>query len=327
MAEQILSVVENEHMFETKYRPQTIEECILPTHDKEVFMELVKRGKIPHLILQSNSPGTGKTTVAKALCNDINADMMFVNGSDCKIDFVRNELTRFASSVSLEGRQKVIVIDEFDRAGVAESQRHLRTFMETYSKNCSIIMTANNLEGIIQPLRSRANVIKFGIPTSEDRIVMMKQMIVRLKTICEKESITLAPEGKGLVVLKELVVKNFPDFRETIKQLDHYATKGVLDEGILSLITDGRGSVDEVVDALRGQEIGVLRTLSTKWASQYPHLVKELANELYVRVDKPSIFRMYEIVGENNSMQGLAANLEVHIMYMFTRLALEMKWK
>ena len=153
-----LTVNEADFMWEQKYRPGTISECVLPAEDKEIFSALVAKGKIPHLILHSTSPGTGKTTVAKALCNDINAEMMFVNGSDCKIDFVRGPLTAFASSASIAGKQKIIVIDEFDRAGLAESQRHLRSFMEAYSTNCTIIITANNLDGIIKPLQSRCRV-------------------------------------------------------------------------------------------------------------------------------------------------------------------------
>ena len=321
----MLSIKQNEHMFELKYRPQSIAECILPAHDKQTFLKLVSKGKIPHLILQSNSPGTGKTTVAMALCNDINADMMFVNGSDCKVDFVRTELTRFASSKSMDGRQKVIVIDEFDRAGVAEAQRHLRTFMETYGNNCSIIMTANNLEGIIKPLRSRANVIQFGSPTAEDTRAMMKEMILRSMAICENESIELGT--KGINVLAELVKKNFPDFRETIKQLDHYSTNGVIDEGILSIVTNDRGSIDDVIAAIKSKDFATLRALAPKYAPDYPFFIEKLANELYTKISKASIIRMYEIVGENNQMHGLAANVEVHMMYMFTRLVLEIQWK
>lgn len=317
-----LTINAQEHMFELKYRPQSIQECVLPAHDKEIFLALVKKGKIPHLILQSNSPGTGKTTVAKALCADINAEMFFVNGSDCKIDFVRNELTRFASSKSMDGRQKVIVIDEFDRAGVAEAQRHLRTFMETYGNNCSIIITANNLEGIIKPLRSRANVIQFGSPTQEDTRTMMKEMIVRCMAICENEGI----EVQDRKVIAALVKKNFPDFRETIKQLDHYSTKGVIDEGILSIVTNDRGSIDDVLEALKGKDLATLRSLAPKYAPDYSFFIEKLANELYTKVSKASIIRMYEIVGENNQMHGLAANVEIHMMYMFTRLVLEIQW-
>lgn len=320
----MLSIKQDEHMFELKYRPQTIEECILPEHDKQVFLELVKRGKIPHLILQSNSPGTGKTTVANALCNDIDAEFMFVNGSDCKVDFVRNELTRFASAKSMEGKQKVIIIDEFDRAGVAEAQRHLRTFMETYGKNCSIIMTANNLEGIIKPLQSRANVIKFGVPTEVDTRNMMKEMILRTKAICENEKIEIG--DKGMNVLASLVKKNFPDFRETIKQLDHYSTKGVIDEGILSIVTNDRGSIEDLIEALKTKDVASLRVLSKKYAPDYTFLIEKLTNELYPNVDKMSKIRMYELIGENNQCFGMAANAEIHLMYLLVQLMLNIKW-
>lgn len=320
----MLSIKQDEHMFELKYRPQTIMECILPEHDKQVFLELVKRGKIPHMILQSNSPGTGKTTVARALCNDINAEFMFVNGSDCKVDFVRNELTRFASSKSLEGKQKVIIIDEFDRHGVAEAQRHLRTFMETYGKNCSIIMTANNLEGIIKPLQSRANVIKFGIPTENDTRNMMKEMILRTKAICENEGIEIG--DKGINVLASLVKKNFPDFRETIKQLDHYSTKGVIDEGILSIVTNERGSIDDLLEAIKTNNVAELRVLAKKYAPDYSFMIEKLANEMYPQIDKVSKIRMYELIGENNQCFGMAANAEIHLMYLFVQLMLNIKW-
>lgn len=317
-----LTVKANEHMFELKYRPATISECILPKQDKEIFEALVKRGKVPHLVLQSDSPGTGKTTVALALCHDINAETLFVNGSDCKIDFVRNDLTRFASAKSIDGRPKVIVIDEFDRSGLGESQRHLRTFMETYGKNCSIIMTANNLEGIIKPLRSRARVIQFGLPDATDRLEMMKAMIHRAIAICENEGIVV--EDKK--VIAALVKKNFPDFRKTVNSLDHYGTKGVIDSGILSSVLNDRGSIDEVVQALRSKDFKELRALAPKYSADYPVFIEKLTNELYKTVTKPSIIRMYEIVGENNQMFGVAANPELHLMYMFTQLLVEMQW-
>lgn len=319
----LLSVDQTEHMFELKYRPQSIAECILPKHDKDVFLKLVEKKKIPHLILQSNSPGTGKTTVALAIAHDINAETLFVNGSDCKIDFVRTELTRFASSKSVDGRPKVIIIDEFDRSGVAEAQRHLRSFMETYGKNCSIIMTANDLEGIIPPLRSRANVIKFGVPTHEDTIQMMREMIIRSKAICEHENITLGE--KGINVLAELVKRNFPDFRSTVKQIDHYSSNGVIDEGILSIVTEDRGSISDVINAIKNKDVGTLRALAPRYAPEYRYFVKTLCDGLYPLLKPQGVFRMYGIVGENNAMHGLAANVELHMSYMFTRLTLDLK--
>ncbi|HFG0931899.1 clamp loader of DNA polymerase [Klebsiella phage Marfa] len=319
----MLTVNKNEFMFEQRYRPSTIEECILPARDKEIFQALVKKGQIPHLILQSNSPGTGKTTVAKALCHDVNAEMLFVNGSDCKIDFVRNELTRFASSISMEGRQKIIVIDEFDRSGLAEAQRHLRSFMEQYSSNCSIIITANDLDGIIKPLQSRCRVITFGSPSEEDAKSMQREMLKRCIAICENEGIVVEDRK----VLAALVSKNFPELRKTINMLDHYSSKGIIDAGILNVVTKASDSIEAVIEALRNKDIKSLRALAPKYAADYAWFVDKLSSELYTMVTGPSIVRMYEIIGENNQYKGVAASTELHIVYMFIQLAIEMQWK
>lgn len=319
----MLTINKNEFMFEQRYRPGTIEECILPARDKEVFLALIKKGQIPHLILQSNSPGTGKTTVAKALCHDVNAEMLFVNGSDCKIDFVRNELTRFASSLSMEGKQKIIVIDEFDRSGLAESQRHLRSFMEQYSSNCSIIITANDLDGIITPLQSRCRVIKFGNPSEEDAKAMQREMLKRCIAICENEGIIVEDRK----VLAALVSKNFPELRKTINMLDHYSSKGTIDVGILNVVTKSSDSIENVIDALKTKDVKSLRALAPRYATDYSWFVDKLASELYTMVTGPSIVRMYEIIGENNQYKGIAASAELHIMYMFIQLTIEMQWK
>lgn len=317
----MISIDNAEHMFEQKYRPTTIDECILPSRDKALFKTLVKKGQIPHLILVSTQPGTGKTTVAKALCNEINADMLFINGADCRIDFIRSELTRFASSSSLEGRPKVIVIDEFDRAGLGDAQRHLRSFMETYSKNCSIIITANNLEGIINPLQNRCRVIKFAEPTLEDQNSMMKEMIHRLVAICKNENI----EIEDMKVVAALVKKTFPSFRRTVNTLEQYGINGKLDAGILGIIMTERGAIADVIDAIKDRNIGELRKLALKYSNDYPSFVDKLATELYDVVSGPSKIRMYEIIGENNQYFGLAANAEIHLAYMLIQLAVEMK--
>ena len=318
----MLTVNEREHMFELKYRPGSIEECILPAADKEIFRGLVKKKRLPHLVLQSNSPGTGKTTVANALCNDVDAEYMFVNGSGVGIDFIKNELTRFATSKSLEGKQKVIILDEFDRAQLGEAQRYLRSFMESYGKSCSLIITANNLDGIREAIRSRSRVIKFGQPTAEDSVQMMREMIQRSMEICKNEGIVVE-EPK---VLAALVKKNFPDFRSTIVALDHYSTNGKIDAGILSIVMETRGSIDDVLTAIQNKDFAQLRALAAKYAPDYSNFIEKLANELYTRVNKVSILRMYEIIGENNQMKGLCANLEIHLVYMFIQLLKEMQF-
>lgn len=318
----MLTVNENDFMWEQRFRPGTLDECILPAHDKETLKAIVKKGLIPNLILVSASPGTGKTTVAKSLCADTDSDMLFVNGSDCRIDFVRNELTRFASSKSIEGRRKVIVIDEFDRAGVAEAQRHLRSFLEAYSSNCSVIITANSIDGIITPLQSRCRVIKFGEATPEDKTSMMKEMIHRAVAICKNEGV----EVQDLKVIAALVKQNFPDFRKTINQLDQYSQKGVIDSGILSVVMNTRSPVDEVVEALKDKNFKALRSLAPQHVNDYSNFLDKLVNELYSKLPGPSIVRMYEIVGENNQYHGMAANIEIHMTYLFIQLALELQW-
>lgn len=319
----MISVNESEWMFEQKYRPQTLEECILPSSDMKVFKQIVKEGKIPHLILQSNSPGTGKTTIAKVLCSETNSNVLFVNGSDCRIDFIRNELTAFATSSSLEGGRKVIIIDEFDRHGLAEAQRHLRTFMEAYSRNCSVIITANNLEGIIKPLRSRARVIKFGSPDAEESKTMMKKMILRCIDICDNEKIEV--EDKKVIAM--LVKKNFPDFRKTVNDLDLYSKHGKIDSGILSIITHEDTTTKDVIDALKDKNVKELRSLAIKYSSNFNVFVEKLVSDIYPLLSNASIIRMYEIIGESNQFFGLAASIDIHITYMLIQLAVEMTWK
>ncbi|WJZ27930.1 clamp loader of DNA polymerase [Serratia phage 92A1] len=319
----MLTVTESEFMWEQKYRPSTIDECILPAADKKIFEQLIKDKRIPHLILHSSSPGTGKTTVARALAAGIDAEMMFVNGADCKIDFIRNELTRFASSKSLTKSFKVIIIDEYDRSGLADAQRHLRSFMEAYSSNCAIIITANDIEGIIPALRSRARVIHFGKPTEADERPMMGQMLKRLEKICENESVVVEDRR----VLAALVKKNFPEFRKTINTLDFYSKHGVIDAGILSVVLNTSGSIQEVIDALKNKEVKTLRALAPKYAADYSAFVGKLAKELYELLTGPSILRMYEIIGENNQYHGVAANIELHVTYMLIQLAVDTQWK
>lgn len=315
-----LTVDYDNFMFEQRYRPGNIDECILPAHDKKTFKAIIKTGRIPNIILHSTSPGTGKTTVARALVNEIDAEFMFVNGSDAKIDFVRNELTRFASSKTMSPGGKVIIIDEFDRAGLADSQRHLRSFMEAHSKNCTFIITANNINGIIEALQSRCRVIQFGQATQADQLSMMKQMIQRSMKILENENVPV----EDTKVLAALVKKNFPDFRKTINELDYYSKNGKIDAGILSLVMNTRSDIDELISALKDKNVKELRALAPKYASDYSGLVSKLLNSLYTQIQPASIPRMIEIIGENNQYHGLAANIEIHIVFMLVSLAAEL---
>ncbi|APU02341.1 replication factor C small subunit [Aeromonas phage SW69-9] len=316
----MLTVNHGEFMFENKYRPGNIDECILPEHDKKIFKAIIKSGRIPNIILHSPSPGTGKTTVARALVAEIDAEFLFVNGADAKIDFVRDVMTPFASSKTFCKGGKVIIVDEFDRAGLADSQRHLRSFMEAHSKNCTFIITANDLGGIIPALQSRCRVIQFGKADQSDKINMMKQMIVRAEEICAAENI----EVEDRKVIAALVKKNFPDFRKTVNEMDFYASEGKIDSGILSLVLNTRNDIDQVVEAIKARDIKNLRAMATQYTTDYSGFVSRLANTLYPLANGPSKIRMYEIIGENNQLYGQAANIEIHVQYMFVQLSVEM---
>lgn len=315
----MLTVNAGEFMFENKYRPGTIDECILPEYDKKIFKSIVKSGRIPNIILHSPSPGTGKTTVAKALVSEVEAEFLFVNGADAKIDFVRDVMTPFASSKTMAAGGKVIIIDEFDRAGLADSQRHLRSFMEAHSKNCTFIITANDLGGIIPALQSRCRVIQFGKADQSDKVNMMKQMIVRAEAICDAENI----EVEDRKVIAALVKKNFPDFRKTVNEMDFYASEGKIDSGILSLVLNTRNDIEQVIDALKAKDLKSLRAMAGQYTTDYAGFVERLCNSLYPLVNGPAKIRMYEIIGENNQLFGQAANIEIHVQYMFVQLAVE----
>lgn len=323
----MLSVNENEFQWEQKYRPKSISECILPEADKKVFAQIIKQGRIPSMILHSPSPGTGKTTVAKALCNDVGVDYMFVNGADCKIDFIRDQIFTFANSVSLDedkrDKPKVVIIDEYDRAGLSDAQKHLRSFSEAHSDRVTFIITANDLEGIIPALRSRFDPITFGSPTPEDERRMMKEMIIRCKTILDKEGIPV----EEMRVLAELVKHNFPDFRRVMKLLDRYAKHGKIDAGVLGLVLESNQcEVSDVIEALKAKRFADIRKLAPRYTNTYAQFVKKLYNELYTQVKPASIIRMVEIIGENNQMFAHAADKEIHIVFLLMQLMIDMEF-
>lgn len=321
----MISINENEHMLEQKYRPQTIEECVLPKKDKDMFNKIIKSGELPHIILHSERPGTGKTTIAKILCEQMNVEYIFVNGADAKIDYIRENFPSFASSSSLNGkRKKAIIIDEFDRRDLVESQKYLRSFLEAYSHNCSVIITGNDLNAFIEPLKDRCRVIGFGTPTKKDEPEMMKNMVKRLFEICANENVVI--EDKRAIAL--LVKNTFPSFRKTMVTLDQYISKyGKIDVGVADEILNNRSDIDEVIEALKNKNFRDLRAISAKNTHDFANFVTTLCNELYPLVNGQSIIRMYEICGSSNQMYGLAASAELHVMYMLTQLTVEMVWK
>ena len=216
-----------------KYRPQTIEDCILPDATKATFKEFIKKGEVPNLLL-CGTAGTGKTTVARALCEELGCDYIVINGSDegRQIDTLRTKIKSFASAISFENKTKVVIIDEADYLNRESVQPALRAFIETFSENCRFIFTCNYKQKIIAPLHSRTTVIEFKTD-KKDQVGLAGKFMKRMQFVLDAEGVTYKDK-----VLAELLMKYIPDYRRVLNELQRYSSSGTIDEGILSNISD-----------------------------------------------------------------------------------------
>jgi len=228
----MVNTMRDDFLWVEKYRPKAIADTILPAGLKKTFQEFVDNGELPNLLL-SGSQGTGKTTVARALCEEVGADYIIINGSmNGNIDTLRNDIKNFASTVSLNGGRKVVILDEADYLNPQSTQPALRGFIEEFSKNCSFILTCNFKNRIIAPLHSRCSVIDFKIENKE-KPQLAGKFFKRVMTILETEEVTANQK-----VVAELINRHFPDNRRILNELQRYGASGTIDEGILSVSSD-----------------------------------------------------------------------------------------
>ena len=304
-----------------KYRPTTIEECILPEDTKQVFKGFLEQGEIPNLLL-SGSAGVGKTTIAKALCDELGADSYVINGSDEGrfLDTVRNQAKTFASTVSLtsESRHKVIIVDEADNT-TPDVQLLLRASIEEFQKNCRFIFTCNYKNKIIEPLHSRCSVVDFGI--KKDKQKLAAAFFGRVCEILKKESIKFEEK-----VVAEVVTKYFPDFRRTLNELQRYSATGVIDSGILSSGNDF--SIDKVVGHLRKKEF----TNMKKWVAQNmdnePQVImRKIYDGLYNYFDPKSIPEAVLIISEYQYKSSFVVDQEINLVAFMTELMMRCEYK
>ena len=247
----------NEFLFVEKYRPSKVDECVLPSGLYETFKDIVETGEIPNLLL-NGSAGCGKTTVAKAICNELGADYIVINGSDegRLIDTLRTKIKNFASTTSLQGGPKVVILDEADYISAESVQPALRGFIEEFSSNCRFIMTCNFKNRIINPLHSRCTVIDFKIPKSE-KPRLASVFLARLMEICTLEGIKF-----DQAVLAELIMKFFPDFRRCLNQVQRYGIGGEIDTGLLSTLAEEK--ITPLINTLKDKKWGEMR----KWVGE-----------------------------------------------------------
>jgi len=308
------------YLWVEKYRPARISDCVLPDELKSTFSEFVKDKHIPNLIL-SGGPGVGKTTVAKAMLEEIGATYMMINGSEeSGIDVLRTKIKNFASTVSLEGGRKYLIIDEADYLNSQSTQPALRGFMEEFHKNCGFILTCNYKNRIIPALQSRCSVIDFVIPKAEKN---------KLATQFFNRSIQILNENEikfNEKVVAELINTHFPDWRKVLNELQRYSVVGEIDAGIL--VNLGDKNIKELMVMMKKKEFTNVR----KWVvdnldNDSDKLFRAVYDNLYDYVDPSSIPHVVVALGEYQYKAAFVADLEINMMACLTEIMGRTKFK
>jgi len=301
-----------------KYRPQTVLDCILPDRLKQPFQEYVNQKNIPNLLL-SGGAGVGKTTIAKAMCNEIGCDYMVINGSDeSGIDVFRTKIKTYASSMSLMGGRKVIIIDEADYLNPNSTQPALRNAIEEFASNCSFIFTCNFKNRIIEPLHSRCAVVDFTLKNGE-KAQMAGQFFKRIQSVLANETIEYDDK-----VIAELIKKHFPDFRRIINELQRYSQFGKIDVGILNQIGDV--AINDIVKFLKDKDFGAIR----KWVASNDidaaTLFRKLYDNLYDTLKPQSIPQAVVILADYQYKNAFVADAEINTVACLTELMVNLEF-
>jgi len=309
-----------EYLWVEKYRPQTIDECILPKNLKETFKQFIQTGELPNFLF-CGTAGVGKTTVAKALCNEIGAEYLLINGSEeSGIDVLRTKIKSFASTVSLTDSKKVIILDEADYLNPNSTQPALRAFIEEFSNNCRFIFTCNYKNRIIEPLHSRCSVIDFKIENAEKAEIagaFFKRTIGILKT----ENINADQK-----VVAELVTKHFPDWRRVLNELQRYSVSGKIDSGILVNMTED--SFKDLLKNMKDKNFTEVR----KWVakngdSETINIFRQLYDTASVNLESASIPQLVLILADYQYKAAFVADHELNLMAALTEVMSSCKMK
>ena len=312
----------DEFLWVEKYRPKTIEDCILPERTKKTFLDFLDKGEVPNLLL-SGPAGCGKTTVAKALCNQLGVDFYVINGSDEGrfLDTVRNNAKNFASTVSLtsQSRHKVIIIDEADNT-TSDVQLLLRASIEEFSRNCRFIFTCNYKNKIIEPLHSRCAVVEFGIKGKEKQEVATC-FFKRINSILEEEGI-----GYDKKVVAELINKHFPDWRRVLNELQRYSVSGKIDTGILATFSDI--SVNDLIKNLKAKNFSEVRKWCVNNLDNDPSvLLRRIYDSLYDSLVPSTIPAAVLVIAKYQYQIAFVADQEINLLAALTEIMCECEFK
>ncbi len=299
-----------------KYRPKTIEECILPDRIKTLFQQISLEGRIPNMIL-SGGPGMGKTTVAKALCNEVGCDFLMINGSEeSGIDVLRTKIRGYASTVSFDGKRKVVILDEADYLNPQSTQPALRSFIEEFEKHCSFIMTCNYINRIIEPLHSRCQTIDFKI-NKEEKLNVGSNFGKRLYTILDQEEVDYDKK-----VVAEVLMKHFPDYRRVLNELQKYSKYGNIDSGILSQVSEL--DLSELMKYMKDKKFNEVRKWVVNNLDNDPQKVYRKIYDIAEKyVQASSIPQLVLILADSQYKSAFAADHELNLVACLVEIMVE----
>ena len=303
-----------------EYRPKTIDDCILPQSLKTLFQSFIKKGELSNLLF-SGTPGVGKTTVAKALCEQMNCDWIMINGSEeGGIDVLRNKIKNFASTVSLSGGKKVVILDEADYLNPQSTQPALRGFVEEFHKNCRFILTCNFKNRIIEPLHSRFSNIEFRI-SPKDKGKIATKLFERVTYILKEQNVEYEES-----VVAELIKKHFPDFRKLINELQRYSVSGTIDAGILVNVSDE--NLKTLVSHLRDKEFGNMRKWVVNNLDNDPvKIFRKIYDSMYTTLQPETIPHAVLIIADYQYKSAFVADQEINLVACLTELMSQVKLK
>ena len=313
----------SDYLWVEKYRPRKIEDCILSQDIKETFSQFLSQKEIPNLLL-SGTAGTGKTTVARALCEELGADYIIINGSDegRQIDTLRHKIKNFASTVSLteQSNHKVVIIDEADYMNADSVQPALRNFIETFYNNCRFIFTCNYKNKIIPALHSRCTVIDFTIKNGQ-KVKTAKSFMERMSVLLKSEHIEFDKK-----VLAELIQKYYPDFRRTINELQRYSVRGKIDSGILFSLSEANNK--ELVKTLKAKKFNDMRKWVVNNIDKEPaSLFRGIYDILYEALDTKSVPQAILIIAGYQYKAAFVADQEINMVACLTEIMASCKFK